>query len=120
MNYKLLLTTLLVSVIFASCSENSTNDLIDIDTTAQVSYNLQIKNTINSNCLSCHTAPPINGAPMRLTTYEDVKNAVLTRGLIDRISRSQGAPGMMPLGGTRIPQSAIDQIIKWQNEGFAE
>lgn len=119
MNYKLPVSLLLLLVFLTGCSENSTDDLIDINT-ATVKYNTQVKNIIDSNCLFCHQSPPINGAPMRLTTYEDVKNAILTRGLIDRISRPQGAPGMMPNGGTRLPQALIDQIITWQNEGFAE
>lgn len=105
--------------LFLSCSENSTDDLIEINTDS-VKYNTHVKNIIESNCLFCHQNPPINGAPMRLTTYQDVKNAVMTTGLIDRISRPQGAPGMMPNGGARLPQNLIDQIITWQNEGFAE
>lgn len=110
---------LIPMALFLSCSENSTDDLIDINT-ATVTYNAQVKNIIDSNCLFCHQSPPINGAPMRLTTYEDAKNAVLNRGLLDRISRPQGAPGMMPNGGTRLPQALIDQIVTWKNEGFAE
>lgn len=119
MNYKIF-TLLVVAITATSCSENSTDDLIDIDTSAQLRYNTQVKNIIDSNCLSCHSAPPTNGAPMQLTTYENVKEAVLNRGLIDRISRPQGTAGMMPNGGTRLPQALIDQIITWQNEGFAE
>ena len=119
MKHKLLYSALLASLLLCGCSENSTDDLIGINPGA-VKYNDQVKNIINTNCIVCHQNPPINGAPMRLTTYDDVKNAVLTRGLIDRISRPQGAPGMMPNGGTRLPQALINQIITWQNEGFAE
>lgn len=118
MKYKLLFLTFLMALLLPSCSNNSTDDLIVIPTT--VKYNAQVKNIIDTNCLFCHQSPPINGAPMRLTTYEDVKNAVLNRGLLDRISRPQGTPGMMPNGGTRLPQPLINQIIAWQNEGFAE
>jgi hypothetical protein len=120
MRAKFLLSTLLLAVVVSSCSENSTADLIDIDNSVQLRYNTQIKNIINSNCLNCHSSPPTNGAPMQLTTYENVKDAVLNRGLIDRISRAQGSSGMMPLGGTRLPQALIDQFTTWQNEGFAE
>lgn len=119
MNYKLF-TLLVVAITTTSCSENSTDDLIDIDTSTQVRYSTQVKNIIDSNCLSCHSAPPTNGAPMQLTTYQNVKDAVINQGLIDRISRPQGTAGMMPNGGTRLPQALIDQIITWQNEGFAE
>ena len=118
MKYKFPFIALLLLLFLPGCSDNSTDDLIE--PTATVKYNTQVKNIITNNCLFCHQDPPINGAPMRLTTYEDVKNAVLNRGLLDRISRPQGAPGMMPNGGTRLPQPLIDQIIVWKNEGFAE
>ena len=119
MKYKFPIISVLFLLFFSGCAENSTDDLIGVDT-ATVRYTTQVKNIIDSNCLFCHQNPPINGAPMRLTTYEDVKNAILTRGLLDRISRPQGAPGMMPNGGTRLPQPLIDQIVTWQNQGFAE
>ncbi len=119
MNYKFYSIFFLLVLFLTGCANDSTDDLIGINT-ATVKYNSQVKSIIDSNCLSCHQSPPVNGAPMRLTTYEDVKNAVLTRGLIDRISRPQGAPGMMPSGGIRLPQALIDQITTWQSEGFAE
>ena len=87
---------------------------------AGIKYSSDIASIINNNCLSCHAAPPVNGAPMQLTTYADVKNAILTGGLIDRVSRAQGSGGMMPEAGMRLPQATIDKIIKWQNEGFLD
>lgn len=119
MKHKLRYLPLFLLAFLSGCSNNSTDDLVVLNT-QQVRYNTQIRQIIESNCIACHQDPPINFAPMRLTTYEDVKNAVLTRGLIDRISRPQGATGMMPSGGTRLPQAVIDQIVQWQNEGFAE
>lgn len=119
MKYKSLFITFLLALLLPSCSENSSDDLID-NSNAPVTYTTQVKNIIQTNCLSCHTSPPINGAPMQLTTYNDVKNAILTRGLLDRISRPQGAPGMMPNGGTRLPQTTIDKLYAWQNGGFIE
>jgi hypothetical protein len=108
-----LLTTLL------SCTNDSTSDITTpANNSVTIKYSTDIASIISSNCLSCHTSPPVNGAPMQLTTYDDVKNAILNRGLIDRISRSQGAVGMMPNGGTRLPQATIDKIIKWQTDGF--
>jgi hypothetical protein len=49
-----------------------------------------------------------------------VKLSVLNNGLIDRISRAQGASGMMPYQGTRMPQSSIDLIIDWNTDGLLE
>ena len=40
--------------------------------------------------------------------------------LLERISREQGASGMMPNLGTRLPQSTIDLIIDWNTDGLLE
>ena len=102
-----------------SCSNDSESDLT-IPTPILVKYTSDVRPIIQANCIPCHTDPPVNGAPMRLTTYDDVKYAINNRGLLDRISRPQGAPGMMPNGGTRLPQSSIDLITKWKTDGFVE
>jgi len=68
----------------------------------------------------CHASTPQNGAPMPLVTYAQVKQAVQERGLLDRISRAQGTPGMMPNGGTRLPQNQIDLISQWEEQGLQE
>ena len=102
------------------CTNDSTSDLIDGSATGEVTYTNTVKNIIDNNCIVCHTSPPQNGAPMTLTTYENVKSAVLTRGLLNRISRDQGATGMMPNGGTRLPQATIDKITTWAENGFPQ
>jgi hypothetical protein len=118
MNLKLLFIIVILTTL-SSCSNDSTSDLTTPTNNAvTIKYSTDVSAIINNNCLSCHTSPPVNGAPMQLTTYDDVKNAILTRGLIDRISRAQGEGGMMPNGGTRLPQATIDRIIKWQTDGF--
>lgn len=106
--------------ILSSCSENSTNDLVDTTVPATVTYTNSVKAIIDNNCISCHNSPPVAGAPMPLLTYENVKEALLNRGLLDRITREQGAPGMMPLGGSRLPETSINLLIEWQNQGLAE
>lgn len=119
MKTKLYLCLTLLTVL-SSCSENSTDDLVDVTQPATVTYSNSIKAIIDNNCISCHNSPPIAGAPMPLLTYENVKDAIQNRGLLDRISRTQGAPGMMPFGGTRLPQTTIDLFEQWQNQGLAE
>jgi uncharacterized membrane protein len=115
-----LIYLLLFSLIFISCTNDSQSDLLeDIDTTT-VTYTANIKSIIDNNCNSCHSAPPVNYAPMSLVTYPQVKTWVENGGINDRISRNQGASGMMPLGGTRLPQQSINLIIEWQNQGFLE
>jgi uncharacterized membrane protein len=113
--YTLLLTTILI----ISCTNDSESDLIN-PTPVAITYTNEIKSVIDNNCTFCHGNIPTNGAPMSLTTYLLVKDAINNRGLIDRISRVQGAQGMMPNGGTRLPQNTINSISQWKNEGFIE
>jgi hypothetical protein len=56
---------------------------------------------------------------MPLLTYEDVKNAVENRGLINRIS-SEDTGFLMPFGGPRLPQNLIDIVIQWETDGLLE
>lgn len=103
-----------------SCTNDSSNDLIEIDENVDITYTNTVKSIIDNNCITCHSAVPQFGAPMPLVTYEQVKDAVLNRGLLDRISRDQGASGMMPLGGTRLPQVVINQVFEWSAQGLTE
>ncbi|MBF4519354.1 hypothetical protein D3C87_2000470 [compost metagenome] len=57
---------------------------------------------------------------MSLVTYEQVKNAVLNRGLLTRISLENGDSSLMPQGGPRLPQATIDIINKWNQDGLLE
>jgi hypothetical protein len=70
--------------------------------------------------VACHGTTPSAGAQTSLVTYNQVKTSVLNNGLLDRISRVQGASGMMPYQGTRLPQNTIDLIIDWNTDGLLE
>jgi mono/diheme cytochrome c family protein len=115
------ITTLLgLSLILCGCANDSPDDLANFEPVANVTYNENVKTIFNNNCIICHGTIPANGAPMSLTTYALVKDAIMNRPLIDRISRPQGAPGMMPNGGIRLPQNQIDLIIQWKDQGLQE
>jgi hypothetical protein len=116
---RLKLTALIIPFVFIGCTNDSTSDLTG-SVSGDITYTNTVKGIIDNNCLFCHSLPPQNGAPMSMTTYAAVKNAVLTRGLLDRISRAQGAPGMMPNGGQRLPQATIDKISQWAQDGMPE
>ena len=119
-NTLLISTLLLGTVLVSSCTNDSSNDLLGIEDLDEVTYTNTVKSIMDNNCISCHAATPINGAPNSLTTYENVKEAALNGGLLDRISRNQGAPGMMPSGGTRLPQAVINKVTTWSNQGLIE
>ena len=95
------------------CSNHSEDDLT-------IPLTSNIKPIIDNNCVACHGTTPSAGAQTSLVTYIQVKNSVLNNGLIDRVSRAQGASGMMPYQGTRLPQSSIDLIIDWNTDGLLE
>ena len=111
---------LLPLLTLTSCSNESTTDLIDMPIVENVTYTNDVKPIIDANCLGCHSSPTANGAPMSLNTYEKVKEFVQNDKIIDRISRNQGQPGMMPLGGTRLPQPIIDLVVEWKQQGLQE
>ena len=117
---KKIATLLVFSLVLSACENNSTDDLIDALPVDNVTYNEHVRTIINNNCIICHGTIPANGAPMSLTTFTAVKDAVENRGLLDRISRPQGSPGMMPNGGTRLPQNQIDLIFQWEAQGLQE
>lgn len=108
----------LLFLIIAGCTNDSDSDLLNTPDNELVTYTETIKSIMDQKCNNCHGATLTNGAPMSLHTYETVKDAVLNRGLIDRITRIEGQSGFMPLGGAKLPQNQIDQIIQWQDEDF--
>lgn len=109
----------LMPLFLSGCTTDSESDLEDYTPIENVTYNGTVRTIITENCIACHTQPPQGGAPMPLLTYDDVKNAVINRGLIDRISSFDSGFGM-PFGGPRLPQSKIDQIIAWKNANYPE
>jgi uncharacterized membrane protein len=110
-----------ISLLFISCTNDSSNDLLEQELlTESVNYTKNVKPIIDANCISCHAAVPISGASTSLVTYNQVKNAIEEQGLIQRITLQMGQSGFMPQGNARLPQSKIDIIVKWQVEGFEE
>jgi hypothetical protein len=103
-----------------SCSNHSEDDLTIPLTSNTTKYIQNIKPIIDNNCVACHGTTPSAGAQTSLVTYNQVKTSVLNNGLLDRISRVQGASGMIHYQGTRLPQNTIDLIIDWNTDGLLE
>ncbi|MDI1256789.1 MAG: c-type cytochrome [Flavobacterium sp.] len=116
---KKLLFPFLLCLILSGCANDSPDDLIEVPQ-GNITYTGNIQQIIASNCYYCHGSTPQNGAPMSMTSYEAVKEAVMNRNLIGKISKQNGEDGLMPLGGPRLPQATIDQIIAWRDANFAE
>lgn len=103
-------------VILTSCSNDNNDDMTPDppNNTTEITYTKNVKAIIDSKCLSCHKNPPINSAPMALTSFNDVKNSTQTRGLINRIK-----DGTMPPDGT-LTATQIKTIEDWQEGGYIE
>ena len=109
----LILSTFLLFYIFTSCTSSSDDDM-DPPNSNDITYASTIKAIIDSNCLNCHTNPPTNGAPMPLTTYENVREAVENRNLIGRVE-----DGTMPPSGN-LTAAQVQAIKDWQTDGFVQ
>lgn len=103
-----------------SCTNHSEDDLTNPVVLGNTKYTTDVKPIIDTKCISCHADTPINGAPMPLTTLAAVREAIENRNLIGKISRPDGALGLMPYGGPRLPQASIDIIVDWRDSGFLE
>jgi uncharacterized membrane protein len=121
MNFKTFPYLVVFVVAITSCTQNTYDDIEPEDDSGLdiITYQ-EVKPIIDNNCLNCHGNPTQNGAPMSLTTYDDVKESVLNRDLINKISLNDGADGLMPLGGPRLSQSFIDIIVSWEEDGLLE
>ncbi len=120
MNFRITFLPFLL-LFLASCSSNTIDDVSEfIEETPEVTTFQDVKSIFENNCLQCHSNPPQNGAPMPLVSFENVRDAVISRGLLDRISRNEGESGLMPLGGPRLPQSTINLIVSWEEDGLLE
>ena len=112
-----------LSLFLSACTSHTFDDISEplqnIPDEENVTFQ-DVRFVFDNVCQACHTNPPQNGAPMPLVTFTNVKNAVLDRGLLDRISREEGQSGLMPLGGPRLPQETIDLIMQWNEDGLLE
>jgi len=116
-SFFIIVTILLIS----SCSQSTYDDIEEeTDPIPEIVTYQDVKPIIDGVCLACHSNPPQNGAPMPLVSFENVKDAVQNRDLINKISKNEGDNGLMPLGGPRLPQSSIDLIVKWNTDGLLE
>ena len=123
--------TILLAVL-TSCSDSDTYQDIETpkdpvvtpgpgttpDPVAATTYTKNAKSIIDANCISCHQSGR-SAAFRPLTTFAQVKAAVESAGLLNRIQLQAGQQGLMPQGG-RMSQANIDAIVKWNTDGLKE
>jgi hypothetical protein len=76
-------------------------------------YTINVKSIIDNNCLSCHSSS--GGEFPTMETYLQVKNVAQNGNMICRID-DQSCGSVMPQSG-RMPQTKINTIKKWTNNG---
>lgn len=112
---KYFLTATVSLFLAASCSSDGEDDVFIPPVENDVTYTNTIKNIIDSNCLDCHTAPPQNGASISLTNLDEVRDAILNRGLIGRVES-----GSMPPVGDFLEEAEIQALKDWQSGDFQD
>lgn len=120
---KLIILFLSITCLIA-CSYDSEDDLIDSDNIpgtgnpdGLVTYENDISTIMQNACVSCHSSPPVNGAPFSLVNFNEVNQRA--NGILNRMSLQNGAPGAMPPSG-RLPQATIDAVQQWITDGKLE
>jgi len=119
---KILVIISFLTFAFYSCSYDSESDLITpieepINNGEIVNYVDNVQPILASSCISCHASPPVNGAPFSLINYDQVSQRA--NNVLNAMSRQNGASGAMPPAG-RLPQTTIDIIQQWINDGLSE
>jgi len=80
---------------------------------ANPTYTANVKSIIQNNCLSCHSTAGAEFPTME--TYDQVKDATQNGNVICRINGACG--DVMPQTG-KMPQSNINVIQNWANNGY--
>ncbi|HNY02043.1 MAG TPA: hypothetical protein PKG48_05625 [Bacteroidales bacterium] len=113
----ILTITLLITIIFAGCTADKQSDVYPeptgCDTSRIISYSLDIKPIMTSNCNSCHSGgSPESG--VHTDTYEGL-SAVAGSGSLWAVVNWTGAI-RMPFNGDKLPACELGKIRKWIDE----
>ncbi len=97
------------------------NKQVDAGFRGQTTYANDVNPILMASCQPCHV---VGGGASYDSRVKHVNNYDIAKGIsatiLDRISRPQGATGMMPRGGTRLSEDKIAIIKKWIDDGLAK
>jgi hypothetical protein len=120
---KFFLFCILSLLFLPHCSYESEENLYgeELCDTTLLSFALDISPIVVDHCSGCHggTSTSAASAGLLLVSYSQIQSSATDlslSGMINRISRLQGDPLMMP-SSYRIPQCQIDKIIAWVDQG---
>ncbi len=111
LRFKFFGITLIFFAVFSSCTKEKvpmSTALICIDT---VYFSTQIQPMIQQNCIGCHN---IGGSLPTLTNYTEIASFATSI-----LSSMNGSPQLMPLNGTPLNDTLIQQFSCWINQGKA-
>lgn len=105
----------MIALLFSACSKAIIEEEEVIIITEDVAYNPEVKNIMDTHCITCHggAAP---SASVALETYSDVRYFSESENLIDRMNDSQNP---MPPSGL-LSSEILSKIDKWAEDGFPE
>ena len=88
--------------------------------TKKLSYNTNIKSSIDYFCISCHTsAHPPKG--IALETYALLKTAAVNKNFLGAVNHESGYAPMPPnLGGSKMPAETLADLKTWIESGMPE
>lgn len=108
----ILFSILLAGSFFTSCESNTYEE---ISVVANPTFTKNVGPIIKSSCASCHSG---GSQYPDLENYTQIKDAVSNGNLICRIDDPSICSGsIMPPTG-RMPQTTIDLIKLWRDQGF--
>lgn len=97
------------------------NRQVDAGFRAQTSFAKDVNALLVASCSPCHVEGSGANFAARVKHVNNYTNAkAIGAAILDRVSRAQGATGMMPRNGTRLSNDKIALIKKWVDEGLGE
>jgi hypothetical protein len=107
---KIINVVLFPFILFSGCEnnveENSEDNPVDC-TEVETYYTENVAPILESNCTGCHSGPTPT-AGLSLDSYLNVRAAIKTGDVLDRVTRVQGSPGFMPNGGTKLLDANLE------------
>lgn len=109
----LVLSSVLLTAIFASLSCSKSSDTSTTCDTAGVTYTNNVKPIMSASCTSsgCHSTSS-HASGIILDTYDGVKAAAQSGGLVSSIQS-----GSMPRGASKLESCVITKIKAWVDAG---
>jgi hypothetical protein len=95
-------------------SEKYAFDALACDTT-NVRFSVEITNILETSCKDCHYGDAIGGRGKKLDSYAKVKEFVDQNKFLESMTRPDDK--YMPLLGSRLSESKIEQIRCWIKKG---